>query len=851
MVGQAHLDPVWLWRWTEGRAEALATCASAADRLDEFPEFVFTRGESQVYAWVAEEDPALHARILAHIRAGRWSVVNGMVIQPDMNLPQGESLVRQALLGKRWMREHLQIEPRVAYCVDSFGHAGTLPQILRGCGFDAYVFMRPQEHELGLPARAFWWQGPDGSRVLAFRIAGAYTYWRDDPSEQIERALAGLPPNLDHTMCFYGVGNHGGGPTKRQIAAIRQIAAEREDVELRFSAPDAFFEAIRPTAASLPTFAAELQEHAVGCYALVSSLKRVHRKAECGLLRTERLAVQAEMLVGAAAPRERLDELWHVLCFNQFHDTLGGTCIKSATDDAMDALSHVIHSAAEIADDAGRRIASQLDTRGAGGSFVLFNPFPEPFQGYVEYEPWTGWQRWRANSWQLTDDAGHPIEHQPVESEEAMRTERSEIARIVFRADLPPLGYRLYRFVKAEDQATKARGLEDAKADGWGDGVGMSVSSNHAITQSRNHAIIATDTTLENEHLTVRIDPESGAIISCVERVSGVELVGSGGWNVAQVHEDPSDTWAHGVTHFESLVGAFGAARVAVVDAGLLQASLLVERRFGASVWVQQLVLRAGERELLLRNWLHWHGRWQVVKLAFDIPSDAPDSAHDAPFGWVARQCDGAEVPTQQWMDVSGPLRGHPELTVGVALLNDGKYGCDVRDSTARLTILRSPPYAYHVPHEPGTKHRYDWVDQGEQCFTLAVRPHLGDWRDAGVVAAARALNMPPLAVTSYGHAGSLAPQGVLAALEAPELELTALKPAENGDGYIMRLADRHGRGGSGVLRWLGEVFPVACRPFEVVTLRIVRRGDVWKAEACDMIERAIDSEELRFARLR
>ena len=175
MIGQAHLDPVWLWRWTEGRAEALATSQSAVDRLHEYPDFHFTRGEAQIYAWIEAENPALFQQIRELIRAGRWHVVNGMVIQPDMNIPQGESFVRQVLLGKRAMAEHLGVEPRVAYCVDSFGHAGTLPQLLRKCGFDSYVFMRPGPHEKELPSQAFWWEAPDGSRILTFRIAAAYT----------------------------------------------------------------------------------------------------------------------------------------------------------------------------------------------------------------------------------------------------------------------------------------------------------------------------------------------------------------------------------------------------------------------------------------------------------------------------------------------------------------------------------------------------------------------------------------------------------------------------------------------------------------------------------------------------
>ncbi len=158
------------------------------------------------------------------LAAGRWHVVNGMVIQPDMNLPAGESFVRQVLLGKRYMQAHLGVEPTVAYCVDSFGHAGTLPQILRGCGFDAYVFMRPGPHEKELPASVFWWQAPGGSRILTFRIAGAYTTWDVDQEQHILTAVAAKPPELDATMCFFGVGNHGGGPTKAQIENVLALA---------------------------------------------------------------------------------------------------------------------------------------------------------------------------------------------------------------------------------------------------------------------------------------------------------------------------------------------------------------------------------------------------------------------------------------------------------------------------------------------------------------------------------------------------------------------------------------------------------------------------------------------------
>lgn len=812
MIGQAHLDPVWLWRWTEGRAEALATCQSAADRLDEYDDFHFTRGEALVYEWVEREAPELFERIKARVAEGRWHPVNGMVIQPDMNVPSGESFVRQALLGKGYMRDKLGAEPRVAYCVDSFGHAGTLPQILKGCGFDYYVFMRPQAHEKTLPAQAFWWEGPDGSRVLAFRISGAYLSRGPGQEAHIAQAVRDKPDALGDTMCFFGVGNHGGGPTRVQIEDIRRIAAESADLDVRFSSPEAYFAAIAPAAAQLPTVAEELQYHAVGCYSVVSALKRGHRQAEWSLLLAERVLTLAQSLVGYDFPAARMRELWQSLCFNEFHDTLGGSSLKSASDDAVRAFGRIIDTCDELVNDAGRLVAARVDTQGPGGAVLLFNPHPEPTSAFVEYEPWTDWEPWEGRTpgqgqpWGLADEGGAPVPYQKLESDAAIW---NGINRLAFRAELPPLGYRLYRFAPGIERAPQAGSAR------------------------------ATPASLENDKLLLRLDPHSGAISSCQHRASGLELVGGGGWNVPQAIDDHSDTWSHGVRGYNGPARTWQLSRIGVIEAGPLQASLLVERRCDDGVWRQQLVLRDGEEHITIRNWLNWHGEWSVVKLAFDVAASEPRSFHDVPFGWAERPCDGAEVPTQQWMAVQGTASSAPDgATLGAALLNDGKYGCDVTGSTMRLTILRAVPYAYHVPHVVGTKRRYDWVDQGAQEFTLVLKPFAGDWRDAGVVRAARELHLPPVAITAYGHPGELAASHSLVSLDAPELELTALKPADDGDGFVARIADRHGRGGAGALMWRGQRFEIAARPFEVLTLRLRERDGAWQAAQTDMLER-------------
>ncbi len=819
MVGQAHLDPAWLWRWPEGRAEALATSRSAADRLAEFPDFHFVRGEAQVYEWIERDDPALFAEIMARIREGRWHVVNGMIVQPDMNLPQGESFVRHFLLGKAYMREKLGVAPAVAYCVDSFGHAETLPQIFRKCGCEAYVFMRPGPHEMpGLP-QVFWWQGPDGSRVMAFRIAVSYATRAADLADHIDRALAQKPADLSHTMCFFGVGNHGGGPTVAQIEALHALQQTRADVEIRFSSPQAYFDAIWPQADALPTVAGELYFHAVGCYAANSALKRAHRRAECSLLVAERMATLAHLWVGRPIAADMLRSLWHDVCFNQFHDILGGCTVKEAADDAIAAFQRVIATAQEIIDDAGRAIAGQIDTRGPGSTVVLFNPAAEPVERYIEYEPWTEWEAWEAAGWGLAAERGEPVAWQVIASHEALTSpEGRGIHRLVFRASLPPLGYRVYRF---------ARGLPQGDL---------------------TSAVKATPTSLANEHLRVTLDPETGAICSCVDLGTGLELVGSAGWNVLQVLEDTSDTWSHGVTRWDRVVGVFGQPKITVAENGPLQASLLVERAWeeagpdgGRGTLVQELILRRDEPEILIRNWLCWQGRWRMLKLACEVNVTEPRAARDVPFGFSEWPADGTERAGQMWVDVSGVVASDPGQVAGLALLNDGKYGCDVAGSIVRLTILRCPPYAYHVPpHVFGTKPRYDWLDQGCQEFTVVLRPHVGDWREAEIVKRARELNLPLPAITMHAHPGTRPGSASLAGLTHADMELTALKPAEDGDGYIVRVADRHGRPSRGALIWGSQSFGLALEPFEVVTLRVRQREGSWQAARCDMLERIL-----------
>ena len=315
-IFSAHLDPVWMWPWTAGLDEALATSRSACDRLDAHPELFYTQGEVWPLAMVERADAALFKRIRGHVEAGRWEIVNGWWTQPDCNFPTEEGLKRQIAIGREWVEKRFQVTPRTGFNPDSFGHCAKMPEILRAGGQDRYVFMRPQEHEMRLPARLFRWRSRErGDAVTAFRIAGGYGNGMDVGIWMggIQGAVRDLPANCRHTLSFFGVGDHGGGPTERTVRWVTENPDIVPGARLEFSTIGRFFDAVEKDRVEMPEVVGEIQHHAIGCYTVVRSAKRALRAAEHALARAEAVA--------ASEDRGRLTEAWQAVLAHQFHDT--------------------------------------------------------------------------------------------------------------------------------------------------------------------------------------------------------------------------------------------------------------------------------------------------------------------------------------------------------------------------------------------------------------------------------------------------------------------------------------------------------------------------------------------------
>src|SRR5574339_102087 len=481
--------------WNHPRGHVKATFRSALDRMKEFPDFIFVASSAAFYEWVEQSDPAMFAEIGQRVAEGRWGIVGGWWVEPDCNIPSGESFVRHGLYGQRYFKEKFGVTARTGFNVDSFGHAGTLPQILKKSGLDYYVFLRPMPHEKGLPSRLFWWQSDDCSRVLAYRIPFEYLSWGKDVETHARRCAEEMKEPIDEFMCFYGVGNHGGGPT---IANLESIHCLDEDPQfparLVCSTPEAFFQAAETKGWRIPVVQSELQHHASGCYAAHSGIKRWNRLAENRLLAAEKLSVAARAWGGIRAEadpcqREQLARAWKNVLFNQFHDIMAGTSLEAAYDDARDAYGEALMIAGRALNHAAQSIAWNIAIPQEDDSrpIVAFNPLTWPVKTDVEIES----SRLKADSI-LLDDTGKKIPHQEVQS-----TTAAGRTRLSFTADLPALGYRTYRLLPNPELAP------EPPAD-----TGLQAS----------------DHILENNRFRLELDRATGCIASLRDKQEEVEV---------------------------------------------------------------------------------------------------------------------------------------------------------------------------------------------------------------------------------------------------------------------------------------------------------------------------------------
>ncbi|HEY3398974.1 MAG TPA: glycoside hydrolase family 38 C-terminal domain-containing protein [Armatimonadota bacterium] len=773
MIGNAHLDPVWLWDWREGWQEALDTCWAAVDRLREHPDFIFTRSSAAIYQWIEESDPELFAEIRKYVAEGRWEIVGGWWEQPDCNIPHGESFVRHALYAKRYFLEKFGVEVRVGYNPDSFGHNQGLPQILRRSGMEYYLFCRPDPHEKYLPDLDFTWQSPDGSSVLAYRPPLHYAAWGNDLNTKLHVGTmllnayerGGRPRH--HVALMYGVGNHGGGPTVENLKTIDAADANPALPAAKYSRLHDFFPALALDDPTPPLVAEELQHHARGCYTSLSLVKWYNRHCEMELMSTERLAALVGRFEDLDLAPAVFEYPWRRVLFNQFHDIMGGCSVERAYRDVFAWYEEVL---TETRQALGATLTPLCDhaARGDAAEPVLVcNTLP--------------WAR-RA--------AVHVSEDQP--------------ARML---ELPPLGWSVV------DAA-----VEPALPPGP---VGV------------------TPTSLENDLVRVTVT-SAGLVTSLVDKRTGAELAG-GALNRLVVLDDQWDTWAHDAVSFRDEIGEFAAEGPAeVLEAGPAQGRLGFRLKYGDSTALLNLSLTAGSPRLDFELLVDWHEQHKMLKVAFPLAVEQPAATFEQAYTAISHATDGAEGPAQTWIDVTGQ---QGDQTLGAALLNDCKYGFDVLEAEMRMTITRSPIYAWHIPAQKDPNKHYRYLDQGEVVVAYALLPHVGSWAAAAVPRAAWEFNNPLITVALEEPSdGSLPNTASLAEVGPENVVGSVFKQPEEGEGTIVRVYESCGRA---TRAWIalgheGQRWEFDLAAHEIKTLRLPAPNAEGEPVETDMLERPL-----------
>lgn len=809
LIGNAHLDPIWLWRWQEGCGEVLQTFRSALDRLNEYPDFVFTCSSASYYKWVEEIAPDMFEEIRERVKEGRWVPVNGWWVQPDCNIPSAESFARQALYSQLYYNEKFGRICKTAYNVDSFGHSGMLPQLIKKGGMNAYVMMRPGPHENAEIPNMFTWESLDGTRIPTFRIPAESGYGANS-AEDISRTRdfsEKLMAEENHgMMIFYGVGNHGGGPTRRCIEYLESRLKKDGYHDMIFSSPDAFFEAHCLENVELPIWKDDLQHHASGCYSATSFVKQLNRRLENSLYFSEAFATVASKTAGMRDRTEDFKEAWRDVCFNQFHDILCGCSIMEAYDDVNAAMGHALTISDRIQNEAFLRIARRIDTwidgvsdpvcevRGHScGKFprpvVVFNPLSFPIKVPVRtYHP----------SKQVKDDAGNDVIFSNV------RSSRSNDSHLdtVFIADVPAVGYAVYWLKPC-----------------WNENSDL--PEVHIDTDVSAH-----DFSMENEYLKVSFDEYTGFITSLVDKKSGYNYASEDKPIAVPtvISDSKTDTWAHMVFRFHDIKGIMKLEKIELVEDGNARAVIRTRHSFGGSYLVQDFILASGQRILRSKCKALWTENFTLLKMSFPVGGENRINTYEIPGAYIKRPTNGEEEPAGRWGAISFDDDGRRTL----ALLNDSKYSYDCPDNDLRLTVIRNVIFADHYSDRPAAN--FNFTDEGIQRFEYGVFVCDGEAEKSDIINEAAMFNIRPAAVPESFHKGVLPQRKGFLSVDRDNIIMTALKFCEDGSGdCIVRFYETRGEDTRAhiVCEMLNADFNVDFGHNEIKTLRISKNGEV------------------------
>ncbi|MBQ8508566.1 MAG: alpha-mannosidase [Clostridia bacterium] len=801
LICNAHLDPVWQWEWEEGAAETLSTFRIAADFCEEYDSFLFCHNEALLYRWIEEYDMPLFEHIQSLVKRGKWKIMGGWHLQPDCNMPSGEAFVRQILEGRRYFLEKFGVAPTTAVNLDPFGHTRGLVQILAKSGYDGYMFMRPGGDQfLKLPSNEFRWRGYDDSEVTAVRIHGGYNSGKGRAAEKIRNYVNACKEG-DFFLCLWGIGNHGGGPSKKDLDDIQVLTAEMasQDVKLIQSCPEEYLTEVNARR-NLPTVDYSLNPWSPGCYTSQVRVKQKYRLAENTYFLTESICTHAADAGLIAYPERELAAAMYDILTVQFHDMLPGSSIQLAEELCIRMLDHAIEELSRVKARAFFALAAgQPKAASDRISVFAYNPYPYEIEGdwVSEFMLWD--QNWNKEFLQprVYNEAGEVIPSQCEKEHSTIPLEWRK--RVVFHAKLAPM--KLNRFDFAFDSIPE--------------------KPKPALAHSDSHYIF------DNGSLHVEISRSTGLVDKLTK--DGVSFLKPSAFAL-EVWEDNYDPWYMNAAGWFNCIDRFTllsaeeAAEFCHTDAPLAPVHVIesgdvrcvVEAVFGYKTSRACVKYILSERDgLRVDVRIVWNEKQRMVKLL--VPSDIGESVclGDEAYGREQLFDDLRENIAQKYLALAGD-------TNALLVTNNGSYGSSFQDGSLHLTLLRSPSYTAHPL--PGRvtmpQDRYmPYIEQGERDFSFGF--DFGG-KDEILTQAGRAsalFNTLPMVLSFYPTGvGSLPVSPVT--LESDAVQLTAYKPAIHGGGRILRLYNPTDGVRSAKLTCRGVTWKGTLGRFEVKTLR-------------------------------
>jgi alpha-mannosidase len=781
LTGNAHIDAAWLWPWTETVDVVKRTFGTALQLMNEYPDYTFSQSAAAYNEWIATKYPEMNAQIKQRIKEGRWEIVGGMWVEPDLNMPDGEAQVRSILVGKRWFQKEYGVDVRIGWNPDSFGYTWQLPQIYKRSGIDYFVTQKTGWNDTNqFPFKLFWWESPDGSKVLTYfphdyannnlnpvRLANDFT---------IARATA---PGLTQVMDLYGIGDHGGGPTRAILdEGVHWMQADKVVPKMKFGTAQSYFDGVEnklvtdshvwdydsiakgyvapATPAegkiSIPTWKSELYfEYHRGVMTTQANHKRNMRDSEEQAINAEKLASLA-WLEGKPYPGDVLTDAWKIITFNGFHDLAAGSGIGIIYKEAQQQYDQVRLETSDISAQALKTLSAGINTQVTSGVPVLvMNPLAWERSGAVTVDVQLPAAATAGVS--VLDATNHVVPSQVIEKDAKTNTYKLQIA-----ADkIPSLGYKVLHVVPGTRPVAS-----DLKADGL---------------------------TLENSALKVTVDKTTGCITSLYDKQTKFETLAAGACgNQLQTFKDlPKDYDAWNVDYgtFDQFTAIDKADSVELVEKGPMHAAIRVTRTWQSSKFVQDITLDAGADQVDVVNDIDWHETHVMLKAAFPLAATSNKATYEVPYGTIQRPTTRNnswekaqfEVPVLRWADLGDGQHGF-------SLLNNSKYGYDDKDNVLRISLLRSPIWP-----DPD-------ADRGHHHFTYALYPHAGDWKQAMTVRHGYEYNYRLTATQVQSHTGSLPADYSYVTVKPENVVLTALKKAEDENGLIFRVYEWAGKSG-------------------------------------------------------